>query len=65
LAILLFIQFANASISYYETTKASDAVAALKASLKQKATVKHNGIWADIDATLVVPGDRVWIRSTC
>jgi len=31
--ILLFIQFANASISFYETTKAADAVAALKSSL--------------------------------
>jgi len=62
-AILLFIQFANASISYYETTKAGDAVAALKASLQPKATVKRNGIWADIDATLVVPGDRVLLAA--
>ena len=34
MAILLFIQFANASIGFYEITKAGDAVAALKASLQ-------------------------------
>ena len=38
MCILLFIQFANTSISFYETTKAGDALAALKASLKPKAT---------------------------
>ena len=39
MAILLGIQLINAAISFYETTKAADAVAALKASLKPKATV--------------------------
>jgi H+-transporting ATPase len=34
MAILLFIQFANATIGFYEITKAGDAVAALKASLQ-------------------------------
>ena len=63
MAILLAIQFANASISFYETTKAGDAVAALKASLKPKATVKRDGVWAEIDATLVVPGDRVLLAA--
>jgi magnesium-transporting ATPase (P-type) len=43
MAILLFIQFANASIGYYEITKAGDAVAALKKSLKPVATVKRDG----------------------
>ena len=32
MAILLCIQFLNAGISFYETTKAGDAVAALKVS---------------------------------
>jgi H+-transporting ATPase len=32
MGILLGIQFTNASISFYETTKAGDAVAALKVS---------------------------------
>jgi hypothetical protein len=45
MGILLFIQFANASIGYYEITKAGDAVAALKKSLKPVATVKRDGIF--------------------
>jgi len=36
MGILLFIQFANASIAFYEITKAGDAVSALKNSLKPK-----------------------------
>ena len=56
MAILLFIQFANASIGFYEITKAGDAVAALKKSLKPEATVKRDGAWKKIDAAFVVPG---------
>jgi H+-transporting ATPase len=63
MAILIFIQFANASIAFYETTKAGDAVAALKASLKPEATVFRDGAWKKIDATHVVPGDMVLLAS--
>ena len=124
MGILLLIQFANASIGFYEIVKAGDAVAALKvipyyaifiypygvpsqalttllitltsslttpftphphhpshhpsppppsppltpppssplppqASLKPSATVKRDGKWQNINATLVVPGDMV------
>jgi H+-transporting ATPase len=55
--ILLIIQFANATLGWYETVKAADAVAALKAALKPLATVKRDGKWQNIDGTLVVPGD--------
>jgi H+-transporting ATPase len=57
--ILLGIQFANATIGWYETTKAGDAVAALKSSLKPVATVKRDGAWQNIDSALLVPGDLV------
>merc|ERR1712054_236383 len=55
--------FANASIGFYETTKAADAVDALKKSLKPKATVKRDGKWQVIDGTTVVPGDMVLLAS--
>lgn len=42
MAILLFIQLANASIGFYEITKAGDAVAALKASLQVTKTLHQN-----------------------
>ena len=53
--ILLVIQFTNAGISFYETMKAGDAVAALKNSLKPNATCKHDDKWGDIDARDLVP----------
>lgn len=43
----------------YETIKAADAVAALKASLKPVATAKRDGQWKNLDAKELVPGDMV------
>ena len=63
MGILLIIQFTNAGISFYETQKAGDAVAALKASLKPTATCKRNGKWENLDATLIVPGDLVLLAA--
>lgn len=63
MGILLAIQFINASLGYYEIVKAGDAVAALKKSLKPEATVKRDGKWSKINATLVVPGDLVLLAS--
>lgn len=63
MSLLLAIQFANASIGYYEITKAGDAVAALKKSLKPTATVKRDGKFTNMDAALVVPGDLVLLAS--
>jgi len=63
MCILLFINFANAGIGFYETVKAGDAVEALKKSLKPKATVKRDGKWQVIDGTTVVPGDMVLLAS--
>jgi len=61
--ILLAIQFINASLGFYEIVKAGDAVAALKSSLKPKATVKRDGKWVEMDARIVVPGDLVLLAS--
>ena len=47
----------------YETTKAGDAVKALKASLKPQATVCRDGKWQTIDVALLVPGDLVLLGS--
>jgi H+-transporting ATPase len=63
MGILLAIQFTNASISFYETTKAGDAVAALKSSLKPSATCKRDGVWEIVDAGVLVPGDLVLLGS--
>lgn len=59
MGILLFIQFTNASIGFYEITKSGNAVAALKASLRPSCTVKRDGVWKVADAGTLVPGDLV------
>lgn len=61
--ILLLIQMTNATIGWYETVKAGNAVAALKAGLKPEATVKRDGKFININAAHVVPGDCVMLAS--
>eukprot|EP01116_Phalansterium_solitarium_P005452 TRINITY_DN170_c0_g1_i1.p1 TRINITY_DN170_c0_g1~~TRINITY_DN170_c0_g1_i1.p1 ORF type:complete len:1049 (-),score=200.83 TRINITY_DN170_c0_g1_i1:289-3435(-) len=63
MGILIGIQFINATIGWYESTKAGDAVAALKASLKPSATCKRDGEWKVIDAATLVPGDLVQLNA--
>jgi H+-transporting ATPase len=57
------LQFANATIGWYEITKADNAVAALKATLKPIATAKRDGTWKQIDGAILVPGDCVLLGS--
>jgi H+-transporting ATPase len=45
MAILIAINLINASLSFYETNKAGDAIAALKASLKPTAICFRDGHW--------------------
>lgn len=64
MGILIGINLLNAGLSFYETVKAGDAVAALKASLKPVATCKRNGQWvAALDASELVPGDLVLLAA--
>jgi H+-transporting ATPase len=64
MGILIFINLANASLSFYETNKAGNAVAALKASLKPTAICFRDGKWIpNFDARLLVPGDLVELAS--
>ena len=63
MAVLLLIQFSNATISFYESTKAGNAIAALKSSLNPSATVKRDGKWRNLDAAILVPGDLVLLAS--
>ena len=63
MGILLTIQCINASIAFFETSHAGDAVAALKSSLQPTATCKRDGTFQVIDGTLLVPGDTVLLAS--
>lgn len=57
LGLILALLLGNSSIAYWEETQAGNAIAALKAQLTPKATVKRDGAWKVIDAADLVPGD--------
>ncbi|KAK3275928.1 hypothetical protein CYMTET_15971 [Cymbomonas tetramitiformis] len=61
--VLLFLQCLNGGVGFHESAKASDAVEALKASLKPVATVKRDGKFQNINGGEVVPGDVVLLGS--
>ncbi len=57
--ILLGIQFVTAGISFFESSKAANALAWLNISLKPLAVVKRDSWWQNMDAAGVVPGDLI------
>ncbi|TYZ60041.1 hypothetical protein PybrP1_011510 [[Pythium] brassicae (nom. inval.)] len=61
--VLLFLQLLNGTVGWYEELKAGNAVAALKASLKPEALVIRDGVHQTINATLLVPGDRITLSA--
>lgn len=54
-ALLLF----NVALSYFQEGKARAALALLKSKLSIRATVKRDGVWREIPAPELVPGDLV------
>ncbi|TNB47814.1 plasma-membrane proton-efflux P-type ATPase [Martelella lutilitoris] len=56
--LLLF----NAGLEFYQDSKATSALAALKNSLAPQATALRDGKFAVIDAATLVPGDIIKIR---
>ncbi|WP_395666400.1 plasma-membrane proton-efflux P-type ATPase [Methylocella sp.] len=62
LAIILTMLFINAGVGFWQETKADTAIALLKQRLALKARVRRDGVWKDIAARLVVPGDLVHIK---
>jgi H+-transporting ATPase len=60
--IILALLVANAGIGFWEEYRASDAIAALKASLALEARARRDAAWAVVPARELVPGDLVRIR---
>ena len=56
--LLLF----NAGLEFYQDSKASNALAALKNSLAPQASALRDGVFQTIDAAMLVPGDIVKIK---
>jgi len=61
--VLLVLQILNVVIGFVEEFKAGQEIAALKASLKLEAIVIRDGQAQTINASRVVPGDRVVLAS--
>ena len=62
LAIILVMLFINAGVGFWQEFKADNAIALLKQRLALKARVKRDGMWKDIEAKLLVPGDIVHVK---
>nr|CCA15042.1 ptype ATPase superfamily putative [Albugo laibachii Nc14] len=61
--VLLVLQILNGVVGWYEELKAGNAVAALKASLKPEALVIRDGVHQTINASMLVPGDRITLSA--
>lgn len=62
LAIILAMLFINAGVGFWQEFKADNEIALLKQRLALKARVKRDGVWKDIEAKLLVPGDLVHVK---
>jgi len=62
LAIILAMLFINAGVGFWQEFKADNAIALLKQRLAPRARVKRDGVWRDLDAKLLVPGDLVHVK---
>src|ERR1700722_10775043 len=60
--IILLLLVSNAVVGFWEEREAGNAIAALKAKLAIKATVKRDGKWINPSARELVPGDVIRLR---
>jgi H+-transporting ATPase len=59
---IVFLLLLNATVGYYEESKAGDAVEALMASLSATAHVKRDSVFRELESRLLVPGDVVAVK---
>jgi len=63
LGIILAILLVNGSLGFFEERKAAEAVASLADNVTHEVNVKRDGVFANIDAALLVPGDLVFLKA--
>lgn len=61
--VILGVVIVNASIGYFQEGKAEQALAGIRKLLSPNAQVKREGEWSKIEATELVPGDIVRLKS--
>eukprot|EP00929_Paragymnodinium_shiwhaense_P000051 TRINITY_DN10016_c0_g3_i1.p1 TRINITY_DN10016_c0_g3~~TRINITY_DN10016_c0_g3_i1.p1 ORF type:complete len:920 (+),score=278.81 TRINITY_DN10016_c0_g3_i1:141-2900(+) len=62
-SVLLILQFLNVVVGFIEEMKAGEEVAALKSALKPNAVVIRDGKTMTVEASTLVPGDRVCLNA--
>lgn len=62
-AVILLVAVINASIGYFQESKAEQALEGIKNMLSLEANVLRNGAKQKIDASEVVPGDLVYLNA--
>jgi H+-transporting ATPase len=60
--IILFLLFSNAVVAFWEEHQAGNEIAALRAKLATKSTVKRDGKWVNPNVSELVPGDVIRLR---
>ncbi len=60
--IIMILLFVNAGVDFWQEHKALSALKVLKQKLARKAIVLRDGVWKEIDAKYIVPGDIVKLR---
>jgi H+-transporting ATPase len=62
LTIIVVLLLFNAAVGFWQEHQAASAVDALKRQLALRARARRDGIWQEIDAKTLVPGDIIRIR---
>jgi H+-transporting ATPase len=60
--IIVILLLINAIIDFYQESKALNALKVLKEKLARKALALRDGVWKEIDAREIVPGDIVKVK---
>ncbi|WP_331775311.1 plasma-membrane proton-efflux P-type ATPase [Sulfurospirillum sp. 1612] len=60
--VILLMLLVNAMVDFYQESKALSAIAVLKKKLAKMALVLRDGVWQNIDAKAIVPGDIIKIK---
>ncbi|WP_456382434.1 plasma-membrane proton-efflux P-type ATPase [Hydrogenimonas sp.] len=60
--IIVIMLLVNAFVDFYQESKALNAIAVLKKKLARNALVLRDGVWKEIPAKEVVPGDVIKVK---
>jgi H+-transporting ATPase len=60
--IIMILLFVNAGVDFWQEHKALSALKVLKEKLAKKTVVLRDGVWKEIDARYIVPGDIIKLK---